>query len=237
MDPRKWKIGGAVGAALCLVATGAQAQDQQAKKDWDTIQTYCTDCHNSIDWAGKIAFDIMSPDNIPGDAETWEKAIKKLEGGLMPPPGKKRPDAATVMNVAHWLAHNIDAAAKNEDEFVGRVGLRRLNRREYSNSIHDLLGLDIDVDALLPADDLKDGFDTNAAALQVSPTFIDQYLNAARTIAHDAIGDTRPIPVLQTYGNVADMIISLPARGIDGEGSQQRHTEGLPFGTRGGMSV
>lgn len=237
MGPRMWKMGGAVGAALCLMATSVQAQDQQDKKDWDTIQTYCTDCHNSIDWAGKIAFDILSPDNIPGDAETWEKAIKKLEGGLMPPPGKKRPDAATVMNVAHWLADKIDAAAWKQDEYVGRVGLRRLNRREYSNAIHDLLGLDIDVDALLPADDLKEGFDTNAAALQVSPTFIDQYLNAARTIAHDAIGDTRPIPVLQTYGNVADMIISLPARGIDGEGTQERHTEGLPFGTRGGMSV
>src|SRR5690606_10452481 len=91
--------------------------------------------------------------------------------------------------------------------------------------------------ALLPADDLVHGFDNNAEALQVSPAFIDQYLNAARAIAHNAIGDPRPIPIMETYGSVADMIISLPARGIQGAGTQQRHLEGLPFGTRGGISV
>src|SRR5690606_17285654 len=95
----------------------------------------------------------------------------------------------------------------------------------------------IDPAALLPEDDIAGGYDNNAAALQLSPTLIDQYLNAARTIAHDAVGDPRPIPIMETYGNVADMIISLPARGIDGTGSQQRHLQGMPFGTRGGVIV
>jgi len=235
-----WKIG-ALGATLSLLAAGAQAQDQkpvqnQQPAEWNVIQTYCTDCHNFEDWAGSVAFDIMSPDNIPQDAKTWEEVIRKLKGGLMPPPGKDRPDTETVMHVAHWLENTIDQAA-GETQYVGRIPLHRINRREYEYAIRDLLGLDVDASAMLPNDDLKDGFDNNASALQVSPAFIDQYLNAARTIAHQAIGDRRPIPIMETYGNVADMIISLPPRGIDGEGTQQRHTEGFPFGTRGGMSV
>jgi len=242
MNPRLWKIG-ALGVTLGALATSAYAQDQsaaaqdQTPAEWNVIQSYCTDCHNFEDWAGSIAFDVMSPDSIPHDAKVWEDVIRKLKGGLMPPPGKKRPDAETVMHVANWLETTIDTEAAHASQYVGRIPLHRINRREYEYAIRDLLGLDVDASSMLPADDVKDGFDNNAAALQVSPAFIDQYLNAARTIAHQAIGDTRPIPIMQTYGNVADMIISLPPRGIDGEGSQQRHTQGLPFGTRGGMSV
>jgi hypothetical protein len=202
---------------------------------WDSIQTYCTECHNDEDWAGSVAMNLLSPNDIPADAEVWEEAIRKLRGGLMPPPGSKRPATEELNQVAAWLENTIDEAAATQP--AGRVPLRRLNRREYGNAIRDLLGMNVDVGKLLPQDDLEDGYDNNAEALQVSPTFIDQYLNAARTIAHDAVGDRRPIPIMETYGNVADMIISLPARGIDGTGSQQRHNQGMPFGTRGGVSV
>jgi hypothetical protein len=154
---------------------------------------------------------------------------------LMPPPGNDRPANEDVSQLVSFLEHTIDQSATEEP--AGRVPLRRLNRREYANAIRDLLGMDINVEKYLPADNLKNGYDNNAEALQVSPAFIDQYLNAARTIAHDAIGDLRPIPIMETYGNVADMIISLPPRGIDGSGSQQRHNQGMPFGTRGGVSV
>jgi hypothetical protein len=206
-----------------------------ADAHWAVFGTYCVKCHNVEDWAGGVAFDAMSPERIPQDAEIWEAAIRKLRGGLMPPAGEERPDGATVAALAGWLEDTIDASAAAER--VGPVPLRRLNRREYEYAIRDLLGVDVNAAALLPADDLAGGYDNNAAALQVSPTFIDQYLTAARAIAHDAIGDRRPIPVMETYGNVADMIISLPPRGIDGTGSQQRHNQGMPFGTRGGMSV
>jgi hypothetical protein len=234
-------------AALCttlaLLAAGPAAAQAPARADhaaqagerWGVLETYCVQCHNFEDWAGGVAFDVMSPDAIPEDAGIWEQAIRKLRGGLMPPPGEERPDAETLVGLAGWLEDTIDAAAV--EEHVGRIPLRRLNRREYEYAIRDLLDLHVDAAALLPADDLAHGYDNNAAALQLSPTFIDQYLNAARAIAHNAIGDRRPIPAMETYGSVADMIISLPPRGIDGTGTQQRHVEGMPFGTRGGMSV
>lgn len=221
-------------ASGLLSAAGARAANP-VPAPWHTIETYCVKCHNSTDWAGSLDFDSLSPDRVVPEAKTFEAAIKKLRGGLMPPPGKERPPQTEVLALASWLEHTIDNAASKQ--VAGRVPLRRLNRREYANAIHDLLGLDIDAKKYLPADDLKNGYDNNAAALQVSPTFIDQYLNAARSIAHDAVGDRRPIPVMETYGNVADMIISLPARGMQGIGSQERHNEGMPFGTRGGVSV
>jgi hypothetical protein len=202
---------------------------------WQVIETYCFECHNDEDWAGSVAFNLMSSDEIPHEAEIFEEAIRRLQGGHMPPPGNDRPEESELKELVAWLESSIDEAAVNPP--AGNVALRRLNRREYENAIRDLLSLEIDAGALLPTDDIEGGFDNNAAALQVSPTFIDQYLNAARTVAHNAIGDRRPIPLMETYGSVADMIISLPARGTPGTGNQQLHQEGMPFGTRGGMSV
>jgi mono/diheme cytochrome c family protein len=213
---------------------GAMAADASASQ-WQTVETFCVKCHNTDDWAGSLAFDTLSPDNIAHDAEIWEKALRKVRGGLMPPAGNDRPSNEQASQLVSWLETSIDSASTEEP--AGRVPLRRLNRREYANAIRDLLGLEIDAARYLPVDNVKGGYDNNAEALQVSPTFIDQYLNAARSIAHDAIGDRRPIPIMETYGNVADMIISLPPRGIDGTGSQQRHNQGMPFGTRGGVSV
>jgi hypothetical protein len=213
---------------------GAMAADASASQ-WQTVETFCVKCHNTDDWAGSLAFDTLSPDNIVHDAEIWEKALRKVRGGLMPPAGNDRPSNEQASQLVSWLETTIDSASAGEP--AGRVPLRRLNRREYANAIRDLLGLEIDAARYLPVDNVKGGYDNNAEALQVSPTFIDQYLNAARSIAHDAIGDRRPIPIMETYGNVADMIISLPPRGIDGTGSQQRHNQGMPFGTRGGVSV
>jgi hypothetical protein len=115
--------------------------------------------------------------------------------------------------------------------------LRRLNRREYAHAIRDLLALDIDAATLLPEDNVKGHFDNNADALQVSPAFVDQYVYAAREIALEAIGNRDAPPVTTTYGDVANMVISLPPRGAPGTGRQQHHIEGLPFGTRGGFVV
>jgi len=221
-------LGAAVPGAALLAADSSE---------WKVVEDYCVKCHNTDDWAGSLAFDTMSPDNIAHDAKVWETALRKLRGGLMPPSGAERPSNADVSKLVAWLENTIDNAASSADAPAGRVPLRRLNRREYANAIRDLLGLEIDAGKYLPVDNLKGGYDNNAEALQVSPAFIDQYLNAARSIAHDALGDNRPIPIMETYGNVADMIISLPPRGVDGTGSQQRHNEGMPFGTRGGVTV
>ena len=88
-----------------------------------------------------------------------------------------------------------------------------LNRREYANAIRDLLGLNIDAEALLPLDDVKGHFDNDAASLQVSPAFVDQYVSAAREIAREAVGDAEAPAVTTTYGDAANMVISLPPQG------------------------
>ncbi|HWK54271.1 MAG TPA: DUF1592 domain-containing protein [Hyphomicrobiales bacterium] len=227
----------ALATGLCLLACAPAALSQDEDSQWPLVERYCMECHNTADWAGSLAFDLMAPEDIPQQAETFEKALRKVRGGLMPPPGAEHPSNKEVAALSGWLEHSLDSGVDLHTAPAGRVPLRRLNRREYQNAIDDLLGLDIDAAALLPRDDLRGGYDNNASALQVSPAFIDQYLSAARTIAHDAVGDPRPIPIMETYGNVADMIISLPPRGTPGTGSQQRHNAGMPFGTRGGMSA
>jgi mono/diheme cytochrome c family protein len=220
--------------ALCGVMTAA-TQTGHEQGQWDVVQTYCFSCHNSKVRSGGKAFDTMSPDQIAQNAETWEAAIRKLRGGLMPPPGAPRPDGQTITKLVGWLENQIDTAAVAPPP--GRVSLRRLNRREYAYVIRDLIGIDVDAEALLPVDDVKGNFDNNAAGLQVSPAFVSQYVAAARAIAHDAIGNVEALPVTTTYGDVANMVISLPPQGEPGTGRQQHHIEGMPFGTRGGFTV
>ena len=221
------------GMLTTVTAGAAQAGPEQGP--FGVIQGYCTGCHNSKARVGGLALDSMSPDRIAEDAQTWEAAIRKLRGGLMPPPGAKRPDKQSITELVSWLENKIDTAVIRPQ--AGRVSLHRLNRREYANAIRDLLGLNVDVAALLPLDDVKGHFDNDAANLQVSPAFVDQYVSAAREIARQALGDAEAPPVTTTYGDVANMVISLPPRGDPGTGRQQHHIEGMPFGTRGGFSV
>jgi hypothetical protein len=201
---------------------------------WNLIQHYCTDCHNVTDWAGGVAFDSMSPDEVPADAKVWEDAIRKLQGGFMPPPGKPHPDQHAVAELVSWLEGTLDGHAKST---AGRVPLRRMNRREYANAVRDLLALDIDAAALLPDDHHKTGYDTDAALLQVSPSYVDQYVNAARVVAAQAVGNPKAPAVTTTFGSLGDMVISLQVLGHPGEGNQQLYRDGMPFGTRGGMSA
>ncbi|HTY51243.1 MAG TPA: DUF1592 domain-containing protein [Steroidobacteraceae bacterium] len=222
---------------MALAAAVSASASSGDDRHWGEVQTYCTECHNTTDWAGKVAFDTMTAQDVPKDAKVWEDAIKKLDGGFMPPPGAKRhPDGKTVRDLVGWLETRLDAAQTTPDP--GRVPLRRLNRREYTNAIRDLLALDVDASALLPADDMpKDGFDNDAASLTVSPSFLDQYVNAARVVAQEAVGNPKAPAVTTTFGPIADMVISLQVFGHPGEGDQQLYRDGMPFGTRGGMSA
>jgi hypothetical protein len=223
---------------ICMVLSGITAVAAQAGPDqgsWNVIQDYCLGCHNSKAKVGGLVLDTLSPDRIPQDAKTWEAVIRKLRGGLMPPPGAKHPDGQSVVELISWLEKKIDAGAVEPSP--GRVTLRRLNRREYAYVIRDLLSIDIEAEKLLPIDDRKGNFDNNAAGLQVSPAFVDQYISAAREIAHEAMGDPEAPPITTTYGDVANMVISLPPKGAPGTGKQQHHVEGMPLGTRGGFSV
>ncbi len=218
-------------------ADAAHATDAAHGGEWAQIQHYCTQCHNTDDWAGGVAFDTMTAQEIPSDAKVWEDAIRKLRGGFMPPPNaKQHPDGQTVKGLVSWLENTLDAAETTP--IPGRVPLRRLNRFEYANAVRDLVGLDVDPSALLPVDDKpKNGFDTDAVSLSVSPAFLDQYVNAARVVAAQAVGNPHAPAVTTTFGPVQDMKISLQVRGHYGEGDQQLYRDGMPFGTRGGMSA
>jgi hypothetical protein len=199
------------------------------------INQYCIACHNDRLKSGGLTLTALNLDDPHQSAEIGEKVIRKLRGGLMPPAGAKRPDRQTATEFVTWLETRIDSAAT--ESTPGRVALRRLNRREYGNAIRDLLGLNIDATAWLPDDNVKGNFDNNAAALQVSPNFIDQYIYAARAVALEAIGNPKAQAETTTYGDVANMVISLPPQGAAGTGRQQHHIEGMPFGTRGGFIV
>ena len=153
------------------------------------INQYCVGCHNDRLKSGGLALSALNLDDVHQSAEIAEKVIRKLRGGLMPPAGAKRPDGQAAAEFVTWLENKIDAAAA--ESTPGRVALRRLNRREYGYAIRDLLGLNIDATAWLPDDNVKGNFDNNAAALQVSPNFVDQYVYAARAVALEAIGNPK----------------------------------------------
>jgi mono/diheme cytochrome c family protein len=217
-----------IAAGLCATAGAAGAAAPaagapNADGHWAMLGKYCQDCHNATDWAGGIAMDTMTAEGIPQDAEVWEKVVKRLRGGLMPPPGEPRPANAEIGAFVSWMEGSLDKVAQQHPD-PGFVVLHRLNRREYANAVQYLLGLDVDPASLLPQDDVSDGFDNVAKVLQVSPSFLDQYLAAARTVAVEAIGNPTARPVGTPYQNPFG-------------GPQHFHVEGLPLGTRGGFAV
>jgi mono/diheme cytochrome c family protein len=214
-------------AAQPLLATATSARA--------LIDQYCLGCHNDKVRSGGLALSDLALDAVDQHAEIAEKVIRKLRGGLMPPAGVRRPDAQSVARLVSWLESEIDTRAVASHP--GRVPLRRLNRREYENAIRDLLGLHIDARAWLPDDNVKGHFDNDAAALQVSPNFVNQYIHAARAVASQAVGNPKAPAETTTFGDVANMVISLPPSGAPGTGRQQHRLEGMPFGTRGGFVV
>jgi len=189
------------------------------------LDKYCVTCHNARTKSGglvldKAAIDVASP---PEHAEVWEKVIRKLHGRMMPPQGMPRPDEATLDAFAASLEASIDRVALTRPN-PGRSPLHRLNRSEYAAAIRDVLALDIDATALLPADDEANGFDNIADVLKVSPSLLEQYLAAARRISALAVGNPAATPVGTVYRVPPDR-------------AQGDHIEGLPLGTRGGLLV
>jgi hypothetical protein len=217
-------------ASTAAPATAAATSPQHA-----LVDQYCMTCHSDRVKSGGLALSTLNLDDAHQSAEVAEKVIRKLRGGLMPPAGAKRPDAQTSAAFVAWLEKSVDAKAV--DARPGRVPLRRLNRREYANAIRDLLGLNIDAKAMLPDDNIKGHFDNDASALQVSPNFVNQYIYAARAVALEAVGSRKAPAETTTYGDPANMVISLPPSVAPGEGKQQHHLDGMPLGTRGGMMV
>jgi hypothetical protein len=194
----------------------ASAQDQLVKQ-------YCVTCHSEKGRAGQLslaAFDAARVDKTPDIAE---KMIRKLRAGMMPPPGARRPDSATVAAFVNSLETKIDlAAAANPNP--GWRPFQRLNRVEYARAVHDLLELDVDVNSFLPPDTVSSGFDNVADVQSFSPTLMEGYLRAASQISRLAVGDRTASATSVTYK-------------IGRTASQMRHVDGTPMGTRGGTSV
>src|SRR5262245_9860026 len=224
--------------ALCAVLwltaaflSGAQtaAKPQQpaaavnAPLDTALLNQYCITCHNQRAKTAGLMLDTLDYAHLDKDAATWEKVIRKIKTGMMPPSGIRRPERAVLDAFATEIEKRLDNLASRTPN-PGTPALHRLNRTEYANVIHDLLALDVDVAALLPPDDATDGFDNIADALGTSPALIQGYVSAAMKISRRAVGDRTLIPSQTTYAAPSGF-------------SQDRHIEGLPLGTRGGLLI
>jgi hypothetical protein len=203
------------------VEAGLQTRPEQPTDVVSTIsRTYCETCHNDRVKTGGLSLQGLS---IDGNEETWEKVIRKVRAGMMPPAGAKRPERAALDAFAGSIETTIDRAAAASPN-PGRAPLHRMNRVEYENAIRDLLGLEVDSSTLLPADDSSHGFDNIADVLGVSPSLLERYVAAAAKISRLAVGERDAAPLQVTYS-------------VKGDLSQNQTLEGMPLGTRGGTTI
>jgi hypothetical protein len=205
-----------------LLATVGNAQELR-NDQWNTLQRYCTKCHNTDDFSGGFAIDQLNRGDLHPDAALWEKVVRKLRSGMMPPPGEDRPAVTDIARVASGLETALDRTAARHPN-PGAVVLHRMNRNEYANAVRDLLALPVRGEQLLPADDSASGFDNIANALVLSPALMQSYITAASRISRLAVGDMGSSPVVTSFQPPAGM-------------SQSVHIDGLPLGTRGGIRV
>jgi mono/diheme cytochrome c family protein len=190
-------------------------QEQRALLD-----KYCVTCHNDRLKTANFSLQGLDLTKVGDHAELWEKVVRKLRAGVMPPPEVPRPSLAEYEGLRDWLEAEIDRAAESRVN-PGSVVLHRLNRTEYANAIRDLLDLRIDATTLLPPDDSAHGFDNIAGSLTISPTLLESYSSAAARVARMAVGYWKS-PTEATYLASSDA-------------SQNHRLEGMPFGTRGGI--
>src|SRR5256885_12675978 len=189
MKLARWLVG--ISCAVGIVSADSKVFSQPAnlanqiaqrpESQWAVIQTYCFGCHNPGVRAGNLLLSELSAESVPQHPEIFEKAIRKLRGRQMPPPGNLQPSQKEIDALIGWLESTLDESSKTH--LAGRVPVQRLNRTEYANAVKDLLAVEIDPNQSLPADIAVEGFTNIAAALTVSPAFLEQYVNVARVVA------------------------------------------------------
>ena len=209
------------GASVAPAQASAAASSVDAQRAF--VQSYCAGCHNERVKSGGFSFtelDVARPDQ---NAKRTEEVIRKVRAGLMPPPGARRPDSALLHEFGASLANRLDEMAASHPYYKAPE-LHRLNRREYRSAVRDVLGIDVDVSALLPPDARTGAFDNMADALTVNPALMQAYIRAADKVARQALGDPTASPVMAKY-DVPKVV------------NQMRHVDGAPFGTRGGTAV
>jgi hypothetical protein len=191
----------------------------RSAEQWSLVQTYCVDCHSAAEASGGLVLEGLTPATVPHEAEVFEAVARKLRGRLMPPPGEPQPDQEKLDSFIAWVETTLDRA--DTAPRAGHVPIQRLNRTEYAAAVRDLVGVDIDASEFLPAEIEVDGFNNIAAALSISPAFLEQYLRVARHVAHQAVGEPQP--------KVASVFFPPP------EDDQDDYLDGMPLGTRGGI--
>lgn len=206
-----------IASLLSVLATvQVTAQDVPA-----FMEQYCIKCHNFEDWAGSLDMEGLDFDHVETAPETWELMIRKVRIGMMPPVGEERPDNETINAFAEKIAHQLDTTIASHP---AAPSLHRLNRNEYANAIRDLFSLDIDVSTMLPRDNSSDGFDNIASSLGFSPALVQAYTSAAMKISRQAVGDMTATEASKIYAPPPRL-------------AQDKHIDGLPLGTRGGMKI
>src|SRR5262249_10429014 len=220
----RWLIGiscavGIASADSKVFSQPANPIAQQAESQWSTIGLYCFGCHNEAVREGNLLFDQLDAESVSTHTEIFEKVVRKLRGRQMPPPGMQQPSQQEVDALVGWLESTLDESSKAH--LAGHVPVQRLNRTEYANAVKDLLAVEIDPNQYLPADIAVEGCSNIAAALTVSPAFLEQYVNVARVVSRMAVG--QPVP------EVVRASFPPPATG-----DQDGYVDGMPLGTRGG---
>jgi cytochrome c5 len=229
MMRNNWLIVGVMCLVVLSGAPGAARQQPSASPSAAAppravFDKYCITCHNARLKTAGLMLDAIDLAHVSENAEVWEKVVRKLRTGAMPPAGRPRPDKATYDATSTWLADELDRAASAHPN-PGRPTLHRLNRAEYHNAVRDLFGLEIDSASLLPPDSEAYGFDNMADALSLSPVLTERYLSAAAKISQMALARVRGTPSPETFLTQADL------------DQRSRVSEDLPLGSRGGLAV
>jgi mono/diheme cytochrome c family protein len=210
-------------SAQTKTAPSQARQDSGAAAQRALLDQYCVTCHSDKVKRANFSLEKLDLTTAGDHPEVWEKVIRKLRAGVMPPPGMRRPALKEYEGMRDWLENEMDRKAAARGVNPGYVVLHRLNRPEYANVIHDLLDLEIDPAKFLPPDDSARGFDNVAGSLTISPTLLESYTTAATRIARMAVGYWKA-PTEASYIAPGDV-------------GQTHHIEGLPLGTRGGMLI
>ena len=213
-----------VSGAVCALSaiTAAAPKPTEVVRERALLDQYCVTCHNDRAKTSNLSLQNLDLAAVGDRAELWERVVRKLRAGVMPPPGMKRPALEDYEGLRDWLEEELDRRSAGHLN-PGSVVLHRLNRTEYAHAVRDLIDLDIDVATLLPPDDSARGFDNIAGSLTISPTLLESYTTAATRVARTAVGYWKT-PTEATYLATNDA-------------SQNTPLEGLPLGTRGGLMV
>ncbi len=207
----------AIGPARPAYGVDANPADDPAR---GFFAHHCQSCHSGPKPRGQFRVESLSPDfSDKANRERWLAVLEQIKTGAMPPKEKPRPPAQDAKVVAGWISRQVEQAAAVSGASQGRVVLRRLTRSEYENTVRDLLGVDVDLKDLLPADPATNGFDNRAEAQHVSSYLMEQYLEAAESVLDAAIANKPRPQTVKRRLSIKD------ERSVKPKGSVYRHVD------------